>query len=119
MEYFIFKQDYEGFRRGEIIRAEQENTKDPKRCSRSECLGEVDGECIMHLDEQGIVELMPTITVWTNGSAIRKYQGQDKVNTVDHSRENGWFKAQVLIVEGGVSTDGRITRDEESNPTTE
>lgn len=114
MNYFIFKEDYEGFREGEIVKANNVNVKDPKRCSRNECLGEVDGECVMYLDEQGVIELMTTITVWTNGSAIRKYQGQDKVETVGHSRENGWFKAQVLVIEGGVSLDGRIERDEES-----
>lgn len=118
MQYFIFKEDYEGFREGEIIKTDESDLKDPKRCSRNECLGEVDGECVMYLDEQGVVELMPTITVWTNGSAIRKYQGQDKVETVGHSKENGWFQAEVLVVRGGVDLDGRIERDEESSEAT-
>jgi hypothetical protein len=72
----------------------------------------------MYLDELGVVEEMQSIVVWTNGSAIRKYQGQDKMNTVGHSEENGWFKAEVLIVKGGVGANGRIKHDEE-NPTPE
>lgn len=70
----------------------------------------------MYLDELGVVEEMQSIVVWTNGSAIRKYQGQDKMKTVAHSEENGWFKAEVLIVgEGGVSKNGRIERNEEDS----
>lgn len=39
------------------------------------------------------------ISVWTNGKAVRKYTGQDKVKYPNHSAENGWRKYTALLVE--------------------
>lgn len=49
-----------------------------------------------------------TMTVWTNGKAIRKYTGQDKHSSYNHEKRNGtWYKAIAVI-----------TKEEEPNETT-
>lgn len=37
--------------------------------------------------------------VWTNGKAIRRYQGQDKTsNNRFKTKGRGWFKATAIII---------------------
>lgn len=39
------------------------------------------------------------ITVWTNGSAIRKYTGQDKTDWNCSGKKKGtWYKAKAILV---------------------
>lgn len=39
-----------------------------------------------------------TVNIWTNGSAIRKYTGQDKLEGYNRGKRNGtWYKATAVI----------------------
>lgn len=38
------------------------------------------------------------ITVWTNGNAIRKYTGQDKLDFYGSTKSGQWYKAKAIII---------------------
>lgn len=59
---------------------------------------------VINILESLIDKTQIKITVWTNGKAIRKYTGQDTVQTNDpnhgykHPKDKGWYKATAIII---------------------
>lgn len=57
------------------------------------------GDIPMWQIQNGYARVVSELTVWSNGTKIRRYQGQDKRDTVWHPKEKGFRKMTALLVE--------------------
>ncbi|QPK89852.1 hypothetical protein IEN91_05285 [Bacillus velezensis] len=53
---------------------------------------------IINQDTGSKLDVINTFTVWSNGTKIRRYQGQDK-NSTQHHPDKGFKKMIAILVE--------------------